>query len=173
MLKRCWFDRGALNELLKEAKRYRFRETGGALLGWRDAEDVVVSRILGPGPRARHALSHFAPDHEWQGREGGRIYWESGRRVAYVGDWHTHPRGSARPSVQDSKVMASIAKDADFRTPTPLSLIVSRPARRSRSFKVFVWNGWTLEPVDVEMFDAATLELAARPFTGVTRVVSE
>ena len=161
MLKRCWFVRGALNELLEEAKRYRFRETGGALPGWRDTEDVVVSRILGPGPCARHALSHFAPDHEWQGRQGRRIYWESGRRVAYVGDWHTHPRGSPRPSVQDNNAMASIAKDADFRTPSPLSLIVSRPAKRSRSFKVFVWNGETLEPIDVEVFNATPLELAA------------
>jgi len=154
VLERCWFDRGALNELLEEAKRYRLRETGGALFGWHDDHEVVVSRILGPGPNARHGLSHFEPDHKWQGTEGRRIYNESNRSVAYVGDWHTHPRGAARPSAQDKKTMASIAKDRDFRTPHPLSLIVGRPTRRSRTLRIYVWNGKMLEPIDNAYFDA-------------------
>lgn len=157
MLERCWFDRGALKDLLHEAKRYRLRETGGALLGWGDDHDVVIRRILGPGPRARHALSHFEPDHEWQGREGRRIYKESGRTIAYVGDWHTHPRRSARPSAQDKKAMEAIAHDEDFRTPHPLSLIVGRSARRNRAFKVYVWSGKQLEPINVEVFDSEQL----------------
>ena len=161
MLKRCWFDHNALNELLDEAQRYRLRETGGALLGWHDDEDVVVTRILGPGPNARHGFSHFEPDHAWQGREGRRIYDESGRTIAYVGDWHTHPRGSPRPSPQDKKTMASIAKDPDFRTPNPLSLIVSRPARRNRSFRLYVWNGNALEAITIDVFDASTFDLVA------------
>ncbi len=155
MLKRCWFDYGALTELFNEARRWRLRETGGALLGWRDGGDVVVRRILGPGPHARHGFSHFEPDHNWQGEEGRRIYEESKRTVAYVGDWHTHPRGAPRPSAQDRKTMAAIANDKDFRSPQPLSLILGRSRfRRRRELHVYIWNGTTLEPIKVEIFDA-------------------
>jgi integrative and conjugative element protein (TIGR02256 family) len=146
--------------LLDEAERYRVRETGGALLGWREDKEVVVNRILGPGPRARHRFWYFEPDHEWQGREGRRIYHESRRTIAYVGDWHTHPRGATRPSPQDRKAMASIANDSDFRTPNPLSLIVSRPGRCNHSFNVYVWNGKALEPIAVELFDGSAVEFA-------------
>lgn len=163
MLERCWFERGALNELLAEARRWRLRETGGALLGWRSDTEVVVRRVLGPGPKAKHGFSHFEPDAAWQGARGREIYAESGRTIAYVGDWHTHPRGRATPSRQDRKVMREIAADSDFRAPNPLSAIVGRPwfdslRGRAPDLVIYAWHGTELAPTTLEIFDAAPFD---------------
>lgn len=155
MLERCWFEHAALSELLDEARRWWARETGGALLGWREGTDVVVQRVLGPGPKAKHGFSHFEPDHEWQAQEGAKVYKESGRTIAFLGDWHTHPRGSAIPSPQDRKTMATIAEDKDFRAPHPLSAIVGRRRLlRGRDFIIYAWNGEHLAPLKLELFNA-------------------
>jgi integrative and conjugative element protein (TIGR02256 family) len=159
VLKRCWAERAALKDVLAEARRWPLRETGGALLGWRDDGEVVVSRILGPGHRAKHRFSSFEPDTVWQGERGREIYAESGRTIAYVGDWHTHPRGAPIPSRQDRKTMKVISEDEDFRARNPLSMIVGRPwrdaVRRRHTFIIYVWDGSHLAPIDVEVFDAA------------------
>jgi integrative and conjugative element protein (TIGR02256 family) len=134
MRARCWLAPGALDEILNEAGRWCLRETGGALLGWRERDDVVVTKVLGPGPKAKHGFNHFEPDAPWQAAEGARIYHETGRTVAYVGDWHTHPRGRLAPSRQDRKAVAAIAADPDFRAPRALTAILGRTLRgRPRS----------------------------------------
>jgi integrative and conjugative element protein (TIGR02256 family) len=138
---RCWFDSKALKSLIAEADRYPIRETGGALLGWHDGSDTVVATVIGPGPRAKHGLWSFEPDGPWQAHEGARIYAESNRTIAYVGDWHTHPRGAPRPSRTDSATMRSIANDPAFRRPEPLSLIAGRCwIPRSRRWRIVVYQ---------------------------------
>jgi integrative and conjugative element protein (TIGR02256 family) len=134
---RCWFDHRALSELLRETRRWPLRETGGALLGWRDGDETVVARVLGPGPRARHGRRSFEPDAEWQNAQGQRIYAQSGRTIAFLGDWHTHPLGPPRPSRQDERTARTLAEDEDFRTPIPLYAIAGRSLRRLAH-----GNGW-------------------------------
>jgi len=122
----CWIEPGALTTLLAEARRWLLRETGGALLGWRGEEGAVIAAVLGPGPEANHGLRHFEPDVQWQQREGERIYRESGRTIAYLGDWHSHPYGGPYPSRQDRKTARMIADDRAFRAPEPLYAIASK-----------------------------------------------
>lgn len=41
---RCWIEQSAVDTLVAESSRWRFRETGGALLGWVEgAESLVAS----------------------------------------------------------------------------------------------------------------------------------
>jgi integrative and conjugative element protein (TIGR02256 family) len=142
MQPRCWIRRVAVEDILTEARRWRLRETGGALLGWHEEGAYVVDRVLGPGPRAKHGFASFEPDAEWQGQEGARIYRESRRTVAYLGDWHTHPRGKPYPSSQDSQTAKQIAEDTDFRISRPLYAVLGRTfwdiAGRRWRLKLFV-----------------------------------
>lgn len=154
----CWIERRALTELLSECSRWAFRETGGALLGWREAGEYVVARILGPGPRAKHGFTYFEPDSVWQVARGRETYRASGRTVAYLGDWHTHPRGAPNPSRRDQQTARQIAKDPSFRSPRPLYAIVGRPLRRilprnAWDLAVYMWDE-ELVPVDIEIFDS-------------------
>jgi integrative and conjugative element protein (TIGR02256 family) len=159
MLERCWFERSALDKLYAEADRRFFVETGGALLGWRNERDAVVARVLGPGPRAKHGLSHFEPDGKWQVAKGRAIYAASGRTIAYLGDWHTHPRGHPHPSRQDCKTACEIASDQDFRAPEPLYAIAGRPLRaffRRSGWRliVYVFQAGALRPVEIVTLQA-------------------
>src|SRR3989442_1461190 len=91
----AWIAKTVLQTMVVEARRRAPNETGGVLLGyWADAgRQVVITDAVGPGPQAAHRRTSFEPDHEFQEAEIRRLYRGSGRRLAYLGDWHTHPRG--------------------------------------------------------------------------------
>lgn len=141
-------DETALSDLLDEARRWRLRETGGALLGWRDGADVAVACVLGPGPGARHRVRSFEPDGPWQVAQGRKIYAATNRVVAYLGDWHTHPFGWPTPSGQDRTAARQIANDPGFRAPEPLSGIVGRAPRGRSRLVVHAWDGEGLAPLE-------------------------
>ncbi len=155
----CWCDRRAVDDLLAEARRWPLRETGGALLGWRGDSGPVVAQILGPGPDARHGLRSFEPDGEWQVEEGRRIYRQSRRLVAYLGDWHTHPGGSAKPSGQARRTAAMIASDLGFRAPRPVYAIAHRGWLRARRWGLTIYELRAGEFIELEIhsIDAGAL----------------
>jgi integrative and conjugative element protein (TIGR02256 family) len=152
----CWIKDGALADLLAEARRWPLRETGGALLGRRETERTVVEVVLGPGPDAVHGLSHFEPDAAWQQEQGERIYAESGRTIAYLGEWHTHPRGGALPSEQDRRTAREIASEEGFRAPRPLYAIAAKRWHRLGERR---WRLRVLELVGGELVEATLLRL--------------
>lgn len=123
----AWIRAHALEEVRRCARDRHPLETGGLLLGWvHDASgDAVVAEIVGPGPAALHGAASFLPDHEWQRAELARRYAASGRVHSYLGDWHTHPGGTGRPSVRDRRTLAAIAAAPSARIPRPLLAIVS------------------------------------------------
>ena len=155
---RCWVAPSALRQMAAEANRRLIRETGGALLGWFEDSDYVIAQVLGPGPKAVHGWSHFEPDAGWQVNEGRRIYETTGRRVRYLGDWHTHPRGGCAPSPTDLETVAAIAIDRDFAIEKPLYAIMCRPwtrVMRGNSWNLLlgVWVVDSLELLDLRSYD--------------------
>jgi len=154
----CWIARRAYDELIAEADRWTLRETGGALLGWRDGDRSFVARVLGPGPRARHRRHSFEPDTRWQNEQGAKLYVDSKRTIAFQGDWHTHPFGAPTPSRQDRDTARSLAEDRAFRTPVPLYAILGRSSwhsgrRRSSELVVREVRKGELVEVDYEVLD--------------------
>ena len=86
--------------------------------------EVVITASVGPGPSAIHGLDAFVPDHAFQDREIARIYEKSDRHVSYLGDWHSHPRGTAALSWKDRRTLRRIACSDGARAPTPLMFVV-------------------------------------------------
>lgn len=107
-----------------ECTRWAPKETGGILLGYSAEDSVVVTHVIGPGPKAKHTLYSFTPDPEWHESEISRIYKDSGRINNYLGDWHSHPKGSNLLSNKDKRVMANIAAYPPARQPYPIMAIV-------------------------------------------------
>ena len=117
------------------------RETGGVLLGYWVHEpatpatgapvaavtgpEVVITSFLGPGPLAIHGLDSFVPNHAFQDREIAKIYEKSSRQVTYLGDWHSHPKGTAALSWKDRRTLRRIACSNGARAPIPLMLVVA------------------------------------------------
>lgn len=105
----------ALAEIRSEARRgARIRgakvETGGMLLGMIDdaTRTVHVDAATGPSPDSHLSSIYF--DH---GVDGTQQLVEAslrntGDRVGFVGMWHTHPHGPARPSDIDDAGMSQI-----------------------------------------------------------------
>jgi len=115
-------------ELRRESQHSAPLETGGVLLGFVDADAPFAVEVLaqaGPGPDAEHRRHRFVPDSAWQTARIADVYSRSGRVITYLGDWHSHPGGSAWPSRLDRRTAARIARSKAARAPRPLMLIVS------------------------------------------------
>lgn len=117
-------------------------ESGGVLIGWREGDDIVVSRAL------------VVPD-----RTAGRTTYRRRRRLAerivrfiqpmsriegYVGDWHTHPSG-----VGASPTDLATFRDRRRRIDDDLAMIVA--ARNSAATLLFGYQGRPNQVVAVQV----------------------
>lgn len=134
-----WLSARVLTALVAEADKSAPLETGGILLGFwaEENSEPVVLEMLGPGPNAIHERYRFVPDHEHQTAEIERLYHDSGRRLHYLGDWHTHPGGSATLSKSDRATLRQIAAEPAARAPMPTMLILAP----GPSWKPSAWCG--------------------------------
>lgn len=138
---RLWLAQSALKAMVAEALRTEPLESGGVLLGWRDqtGTELVVAHVVGPGADATHRRTKFSPDTDWQRQEIAAAYEASGRRVTYLGDWHSHPGGSDLPSRRDEKTARRIARSRSARAPQPVMLILTgkKKAWRAVPYRFF------------------------------------
>ena len=121
-----WISADVLRKTIAEAADKTPFETGGVLLGYEgpDWREVVVTAVVGPGPRAEHAQRRYVPDHEYQNRTVAKIYRASGRRTTYLGDWHSHPGGPLRLSRTDLSTLRAIAEHPAARIERPLMMVL-------------------------------------------------
>jgi integrative and conjugative element protein (TIGR02256 family) len=134
----AWVRASALSDMIAEADKWSPRETGGILIGyWSNRfSDVVVTNIIGPGPRAVHCKTSFQPDHDYQDIEVARLYLLSGRVHTYIGDWHTHPGATPEMSRADRRTLARIAQSPGARAPVPIMGILGG----DKSWRLAVWK---------------------------------
>lgn len=118
----AWIHKSAFDELTAETNISLPFETGGCLMGFweKPYSEVVITQVVGPGSDAIHGYGYFKPDHEWQEKEIARVYAESGRKVTYLGDWHSHPYGNNKLSWRDRKTLYNIASLYEARAPIPI-----------------------------------------------------
>jgi integrative and conjugative element protein (TIGR02256 family) len=135
----AWIPDHILQLLFAEADRFAPKETGGILLGyWSDSpREPVITQHIDAGPGALHAPGRFRPDHEYQEAEISRRYAASNRTLSYLGDWHSHPRGSTSLSVTDVSTLRRIALSRQARAQQPLMLIIAEGPR-------WLPTAWTL-----------------------------
>ena len=109
-----------------EAGRTYPKETGGVLMGWhrRQRREIVVVHAIGPGERGIHQSHRFEPDNSHHVAAVGDVYQLSGRKVTYLGDWHSHPGGSPTLSRTDRRTLGAIAEHEPSRCPHPVMLVL-------------------------------------------------
>lgn len=155
-----WIDRTARLLIEQEACRRQTVESGGALLGWADGDDVVVACAYGPGPRARHRRTTFEPHPATTDQVITAVHEASQGRCRYLGSWHSHPGGRARPSGTDLATTAAVADEPEVRLPDPLVLIQATQLDGGGQavlgeLRVWRWNpraDWLL-PAELETID--------------------
>lgn len=126
MGERFWLPGSVFSQMVDLAMARFPLETGGMLLGY-EAEngEAVVTAIIGPGPKARHRRFRFAPDADYQQAELDAHFWRTDGRETYLGDWHTHPRGTPSLSFLDKRTLARIARTPSSGTVNPIMAILA------------------------------------------------
>lgn len=126
-MQRIWIENDALSEMLDEARTRYPSETGGLLAGYFsvDNEDVVVTNVTRPGPRALHLPMTYRPDYAHDEETIGAIYDSSHGMITYLGDWHSHPLGSGSLSWRDRRALRNIVRNRGNDLQHPVMLIVA------------------------------------------------
>lgn len=103
-------------------------ESGGILLGeYFPIENVI--RILfasKPGTADRRSLFSFHRDANRSTRIARLLWRQSGGRIHYVGEWHTHPESVPKPSCADRLSMARLLRRSTVVTGGLVLLILGR-----------------------------------------------
>jgi integrative and conjugative element protein (TIGR02256 family) len=131
---RLWLSASADAVIRTEARHRRFVETGGPLFGYTDASsrDAVVAIAYGPGPKARHRPRSLTPDPDATDAAIREVHARSRGSFSYIGEWHTHPGGAARPTRRDVDALAAIADELAVDLPAPIAIIVPTAIMRRR-----------------------------------------
>lgn len=120
-----WVPEAHLRRMAEEAEEHRPNETGGIILGHRNGLDVVVLQVVGAGPAAIRTTTGMRPDHDYQVRAIREAFAASDGAVTYLGDWHSHPDGSAGLSDRDRRTLRNVARERDAFCPEPAMLILA------------------------------------------------
>jgi integrative and conjugative element protein (TIGR02256 family) len=161
MLTTIWLPREVLENMALIATAAADDETGGMLIGYEGvnrSDDIVVTGLIGAGPRAEHREYGFNPDGRWQRRQLARLYVESGRIATFLGDWHSHPHGLPMPSETDIETAARTAANPRARAPRPLTVIIGRDEGDWMAAGFRYVDG-DLAPARLRVFDAEPDEL--------------
>ena len=111
--------------------KYGLLETGGVLLGQVEKDILVVSHASDCGPKAVHEIDYFRADANYVDMFIDMGIGNSGGKIGYLGEWHTHPQVKPYPSNTDFRSLTEIACTAeDF----VLMLIVGAVRYKSEKF---------------------------------------
>ena len=119
-----WLEQDVAADLVRASALHRPLETGGILLGHRIDHEIVITAHIPAGPGAERTRTTFQPDGPWQRQQLESVFRSTAGVTTYLGDWHSHPTGSAPPSKQDRKTAARIASDPAAQVAEPVMLIV-------------------------------------------------
>jgi len=147
----AWIEIGAHFELKREASRTLPLETGGCVMGYwaKEYTEVIITHIIGPGPRAIHGRWYFFPDTSWQAEEIAKVYSETDRLITYLGDWHSHPTNNSSLSFIDRWTIMRIGQYKPARVRAPLMGVMHSPqewtltlyCRRNKSKRSLLTSG--------------------------------
>lgn len=139
---------------IEDIYRWSPLETGGILMGsWGDP--VEVSWMVGGGPEADRSPTSFDPDQSWQEDQVARIYDESGRRVDYLGDWHSHPGGKPYLSPRDKRVARLIGSAGPARCQSPVMWVIGADSSRIE-WQAFRLRGRWFERMAIKVESASS-----------------
>lgn len=137
-LKRVCIGPTALEKIHALVKSSGVREIGGPMVGYVTHEnELVITDVSGPGLKGRRMPFNVTVDGEHAERFCDRAFRDSGGKLDFVGDWHSHPSICIRPSEGDRLAMKLLAETPGL-VPNPVSLIYSS---RLRTFRIYEWFG--------------------------------
>lgn len=103
----------ALNAFALEVQKFGTIEAGGVLLGYNNGKDIIITKAIDGGPNAIHENFYFRADNNYIEMMIDMEFANSGGKVGYIGEWHTHPQVNPEPSEIDLNSLKEIADSAN------------------------------------------------------------
>ncbi|MBY5793055.1 Mov34/MPN/PAD-1 family protein [Rhizobium leguminosarum] len=104
-------------------RRFYSRESGGQMFAKLSSNHWRIVAATGPRSGDRRGRFHFWPDRRAEQDEINRFYDQG---LEFVGDWHTHPEDTPRPSRNDIDSVDNIVRESVHNLPGILMCIVGR-----------------------------------------------
>ena len=93
------FSASVLNYFEQHRQRRCFsKEAGGQLFARYEPNCIQIQIATGPYPTDQRSRHNFTPDRDQEQRDIDRFFSE---RLHFVGNWHTHPQRTPKPSETD------------------------------------------------------------------------
>lgn len=92
-----------------EIETYGVVETGGVMLGYIFEETIYVEKVSNGGSKAIHEYLYFRADNNYIEMFIDMEVANSGGKLRYLGEWHTHPQINPEPSELDLDSLGEIA----------------------------------------------------------------
>lgn len=115
----------ALSDMIEESQKCSPNESGGILIGSFAEGCVFVQYATGAGGQATHGPGFFRRDGLFTQAELNRKFQQSGGRIDYAGEWHSHLR-PVGPSQRDLRSMQWVANNPKYALLHPLLVILQR-----------------------------------------------
>ena len=115
-------------ETLKIFKKYRQlgkrdKEAGGILMGQVRDYHIYITRASLPSSFDKATRYSFKRNKKIAQLLIYYEFWNSGKTITYLGEWHTHPEPNPTPSFTDIKMIDSQLKENDLQYPFVIQCI--------------------------------------------------
>jgi integrative and conjugative element protein (TIGR02256 family) len=133
--------------LLKYCTQAARKETGGIIIGHYTplGDQAVITEVTGPPRDSQAGDSWFVRGLQGLQRRIDRA-WR--RRDYYLGEWHFHPFAQPVPSQRDRAQVLSFSKNAAYRCPEPILIVVGGDPRGRAKLWVGAMFGGKLRNLD-------------------------
>lgn len=136
-----------LDDIRRKAASGWPNEAGGLLVGWIDDEKVAhVSQQLAPAKEVATRGSYYREvagmDDLW------KALYQQG--LEYLGEWHSHPNGTAKYSVMDQEAIKRVYEDDGVVLSKPLMLIVGVDKAAFICDAMYAYDGKNKEIIKME-----------------------
>lgn len=153
-----------LDEMYSKALASFPNETGGMFAGYisEDGHEAIVELLVVPS-KTESTYASFVRE-----TDGMEQMWRelSEQGLTYLGEWHTHPKGTTQYSNTDYQAMVGIANDKNVALATPLLFIISLSESGITDSKAYLYDSGILlkfeSMIDLkEMFAGLQTEMNA------------
>ena len=133
---------GLVDKLRSLARRHHPLETGSSLFGYYTADgfDAYLEGTAPIPPDSQSSRTSFKRGVEGLEEFFATLNEDSEGSRYYVGEWHTHPEGDARPSPKDDKNQAEISTDDETACPESILLLLGGDFHSETELGVFVYS---------------------------------
>lgn len=153
-----------LDEMYSKALASFPNETGGMFAGCisEDGHEAIVERLVVPS-RTESTYATFVRKTDGMDQMWIEL---SEQGLTYLGEWHTHPKGTTQYSNTDYQAMVGIANDKNVALATPLLFIISLKDSGITDNRAYLYDNGTLlkyeSMIDLkEMFAGLQTEMNA------------